>query len=68
MTPSAILSLVVTYGPGVLDLVAKLNALRTAGDNPLTDADFADLQRLASRTAADYLRESTPAAPANKNP
>lgn len=59
MTPSAILSLVVTYGPSVIDIVAKLSALRAAGDKPLTEADFADLQRLASRTSADYLREAS---------
>ncbi len=60
MTPSAILTLVVTYGPSVLDLIAKLRSLQQAGDKPITDADFADLQRLASKTAADYLKEAKP--------
>ena len=58
MTPTAILTLVLTHGPSVIELIAKLNALRQAGDKPITDADFADLHRLASKSSADYLREA----------
>jgi hypothetical protein len=63
MTPSAIISLVLTHGPAVVELIARLNALRVAGDKPLTDADFEDLQRLASKTSADYLREASARTP-----
>jgi hypothetical protein len=59
MNPSTIISLIITHGPSVVELIVKLIALKNAGDKPLTDADFADLQRLASRTSADYLREAS---------
>ncbi len=57
MNAALILNLVLTHGPSIIELIAKLRALQKEGGT-VTDADFADLQRLASRTSADYLREA----------
>lgn len=58
MTPSVILTLVAQFGPQIIGLVGKLVELRAAGDKPLTAEDFATLNRLASKTSADYLAEA----------
>jgi hypothetical protein len=58
MTPSVILTLVAQFGPQIIGLVGKLVALKNAGDKPLTETDFLLLEKLASKTSADYLAEA----------
>ena len=58
MLPSTILTLVLQYGPGVVDLIGKLVALKNAGDKPLAAADFELLNTYAAKTSADYLKEA----------
>ena len=58
MTASLLLSLVAQFGPSIVNLVGQLVALKNAGDKPLTAEDFALLQKLASKTSADYLAEA----------
>jgi hypothetical protein len=55
MTSSAILALVVQFGPTIIPLIAKLvaNIQAGKGETKVSDADWAELNRLASQTSAD---------------
>jgi hypothetical protein len=69
MTAAALLTLIETYGPSVVGLVAKLVADVKAGrgQTELTDADWAELNRLCGLSSASiYAKEGVtlpPAAP-----
>lgn len=69
LTFLALLNLVTTYGPSVVTLIQKLRASVAAGkgNEVVTDADWAELSRLASQTGEDiYERlgiDPPPAAP-----
>ncbi len=61
MNPITILSLaeaVLKYGPSVVGLLAKLHQdiASGRGDQPVTDADWAELNRLADQTAEDIYK------------
>lgn len=55
MTFSALLPLLLQYGPSIIPLVSKLVANIQAGRGSVTvsDADWAELNRLASQTSGD---------------
>lgn len=50
-----LLQLVLRYGPSVIPLVSKLTSAIAAGksNEPVTEADWAELTRLANQTGAD---------------
>lgn len=67
MTTTALLALIMQYGPSVVPLIAKLVADVKAGkgQTELTDADWAELLRLQSLTGASiYQREGVALPPA----
>lgn len=55
MTFSALLPLLLQYGPSIIPLVSKLVANIEAGkgNTTVSDADWAELNRLASQTSSD---------------
>lgn len=55
ITAILLLEAVLKYGPGVVSLVHKLSQDIAAGrgDQPVTDADWAELIRLSTQTADD---------------
>lgn len=68
MTFAALLPLVLTYGPQIIPLVQKLvaNIQAGRGNQTVTDADWAELTRLATLSSSDiYARLGiTPPPPA----
>lgn len=58
MTFAALLPLVLTYGPSIIPLVQKLAANISAGrgNQTVTDADWAELTRLALLTSDDIYK------------
>jgi hypothetical protein len=55
MTTAALLTALLTYGPSILPLISKLVADIEAGrgNQTVTAADLAELQRLAAESSAD---------------
>lgn len=58
MNPALIAQAVLQYGPAIIDLLAKLDGLRRAGKAEVTEADWAELRALSTKTAADFLAEA----------
>lgn len=56
VTPLAVLSLVLQYGPSVIGLVQKLRTDVANGNKPLTDADWTELTRLSTQSAEDIYK------------
>jgi hypothetical protein len=55
LTPIVILEMILKYGPGVVSLLQKLYTDIAAGrgNQPVTDADWLELNRLAGQSAED---------------
>lgn len=55
ITPIILLELVIKYGPSVIDVVSKLarDIQAGRGGQPVTEADWLELQRLYDQTAED---------------
>jgi hypothetical protein len=65
MTTAALLTALLTYGPTILPLIQKLVADIEAGKGAqaVTAADLAELNRLASLSAADIFKNAGVAIP-----
>lgn len=66
-----LLNLILQYGPSVIPLAQKLAATIAAGrgNDTVTDADWAELNRLANQTSADIYHRAgvvPPATPTGK--
>lgn len=58
MTPAALLALVVKYGPSIVPIVKKLVVDAKGGDKPISDADWAELDRLAALAGEGLYRSA----------
>lgn len=66
MTPAAILTAVLTYGPGILPLIQQIAQWVKENKQEVSPEDIAELIAYGKKTSADYLREAGVTPPAGQ--